>query len=176
MKKIFWKIVLLLCLTSFSLYGVQWNDLKDGESTEKTLDGNGKVTTVNKLKLGKNSHLKVKGKNTKGIVIKGGLSAEVNIGEGATLDVDIENSTKDEAGISLESTFKGFIIQKNGNLKLKKQFNGTINSGDIFKQFLDRKGEGTLLRGISVIKTFSTEGSTRIESAGTGIGFDRKTP
>lgn len=176
MKKIFWKIVLLLCLTSFSLYGVQWNDLKDGESTEKTLDGNGKVTTVNKLKLGKNSHLKVKGKNTKGIVIKGGLSAEVNIGEGATLDVDIENSTKDEAGISLESTFKSFIIQKSGNLKLKKQFNGTINSGDIFKQFLDRKGEGTLLRGISVIKTFSTEGSTRIESAGTGIGFDRKTP
>ena len=155
---------------------VQWNDLKDGESAEKNLDGNGKVTTVNKLKLGKDSHLKVKGKNTKGIVIKGGLSAEVNIGEGATLDVDIENSTKDEAGISLESTFKGFIIQKNGNLKLKKQFNGTINSGDIFKQFLDRKGEGTLLRGISVIKTFSTEGSTRIESAGTGIGFDRKTP
>ena len=177
MKKVIWKIVLLLlCLTSFSLYGAQWNDLKDGESAEKTLDGNGKVTTVNKLRLGKNSHLKVKGKNTKGIVIKGGLSAEVNIGEGATLDVDIENSTKDEAGISLESTFKGFIIQKNGNLKLKKQFNGTINSGDIFKQFLDRKGEGTLLRGVSVIKTFSTEGSTRIESAGTGIGFDRKTP
>ena len=176
MKKVIWKIVVLLCLISFSLYGVQWNDLKDGESAEKNLDGNGKVTTVNKLKLGKNSHLKVKGKNTKGIVIKGGLSAEVNIGEGATLDVDIENSTKDEAGISLESTFKGFIIQKNGNLKLKKQFNGTINSGDIFKQFLDRKGEGTLLRGISVIKTFSTEGSTRIESAGTGIGFDRKTP
>ncbi len=176
MKKVIWKIVVLLCLISFSLYGVQWNDLKDGESAEKNLDGNGKVTTVNKLKLGKDSHLKVKGKNTKGIVIKGGLSAEVNIGEGATLDVDIENSTKDEAGISLESTFKGFIIQKNGNLKLKKQFNGTINSGDIFKQFLDRKGEGTLLRGISVIKTFSTEGSTRIESAGTGIGFDRKTP
>ena len=176
MKKVIWKIVVLLCLTSFSLYGVQWNDLKDGESAEKNLDGNGKVTTINKLKLGKNSHLKVKGKNTKGIVIKGGLSAEVNIGEGATLDVDIENSTKDEAGISLESTFKGFTIQKNGNLKLKKQFNGTINSGDIFKQFLDRKGEGTLLRGISVIKTFSTEGSTRIESAGTGIGFDRKTP
>lgn len=176
MKKVIWKIVVLLCLTSFSLYGVQWNDLKDGESAEKNLDGNGKVTTINKLKLGKNSHLKVKGKNTKGIVIKGGLSAEVNIGEGATLDVDIENSTKDEAGISLESTFKGFTIQKNGNLKLKKQFNGTINSGDIFKQFLDRKGEGTLLRGVSVIKTFSTEGSTRIESAGTGIGFDRKTP
>lgn len=176
MKKVIWKIVVLLCLTSFSLYGVQWNDLKDGESAEKNLDGNGKVTTINKLKLGKNSHLKVKGKNTKGIVIKGGLSAEVNIGEGATLDVDIENSTKDEAGISLESTFKSFIIQKSGNLKLKKQFNGTINSGDIFKQFLDRKGEGTLLRGISVIKTFSTEGSTRIESAGTGIGFDRKTP
>lgn len=177
MKKVIWKIVLLLlCLTSFSLYGAQWNDLKDGESAEKNLDGNGKVTTINKLKLGKNSHLKVKGKNTKGIVIKGGLSAEVNIGEGATLDVDIENSTKDEAGISLESTFKGFTIQKNGNLKLKKQFNGTINSGDIFKQFLDRKGEGTLLRGVSVIKTFSTEGSTRIESAGTGIGFDRKTP
>ena len=105
MKKVIWKIVLLLCLTSFSLYGAQWNDLKDGESAEKTLDGNGKVTTVNKLRLGKNSHLKVKGKNTKGIVIKGGLSAEVNIGEGATLDVDIENSTKDEAGISLESTF-----------------------------------------------------------------------
>lgn len=176
MKKVIWKIVVLLCLTSFSLYGVQWNDLKDGESAEKNLDGNGKVTTINKLKLGKNSHLKVKGKNTKGIVIKGGVSAEVNIGEGATLDVDIENSTKDEAGISLESTFKGFTIQKNGNLKLKKQFNGTINSGDIFKQFLDRKGEGTLLRGVSVIKTFSTEGSTRIESAGTGIGFDRKTP
>ena len=176
MKKVIWKIVVLLCLISFSLYGVQWNDLKDGESAEKNLDGNGKVTTINKLKLGKNSHLKVKGKNTKGIVIKGGLSAEVNIGKGATLDVDIENSTKDEAGISLESTFKGFTIQKNGNLKLKKQFNGTINSGDIFKQFLDRKGEGTLLRGVSVIKTFSTEGSTRIESAGTGIGFDRKTP
>ena len=58
MKKVIWKIVLLLlCLTSFSLYGAQWNDLKDGESAEKNLDGNGKVTTINKLKLGKNSHL-----------------------------------------------------------------------------------------------------------------------
>ena len=35
MKKVIWKIVLLLCLTSFSLYGVQWNDLKDGETAEK---------------------------------------------------------------------------------------------------------------------------------------------
>ena len=62
MKKVIWKIVVLLCLISFSLYGVQWNDLKDGESAEKNLDGNGKETKVDKIVLGKNSHLKVKGK------------------------------------------------------------------------------------------------------------------
>ncbi len=176
MKKVIWKIVLLLlCLTSFSLYGAQWNDLKDGESAEKTLDS-GKVTTARKLILGKNSHLKIKGENTKGIEIKGGFSPEINIGEGATLDIDIENSKKDEAGLTLVSSTRNFTIQKNGNLKLKKRFNGVINSGDIFKQFLDRRGEGTLLRGISVNKKFVTEGNTEIESAGTGIGFDRKTP
>ncbi len=103
-------------------------------------------------------------------------SPEINIGEGATLDIDIENSKKDEAGLTLVSSTRNFTIQKNGNLKLKKRFNGVINSGDIFKQFLDRRGEGTLLRGISVNKKFVTEGNTEIESAGTGIGFDRKTP
>ena len=174
MKKIFWKIVLLLCLTSFSLYGVQWNDLKDGESAEKNLDGNGKETKVDKIVLGKNSHLKVKGKNTKGIVIKYGIRSKVDIGEGATLDVDIESSIKEATGIASES-YKDFIVQKNGNLKVKNHFIGTINSGDIFKQFLDNKKENSVLKGISVLKRFSTEGNTRIESSGTGIGFDKKT-
>ena len=132
MKKVIWKIVVLLCLISFSLYGVQWNDLKDGESAEKNLDGNGKETKVDKIVLGKNSHLKVKGKNTKGIVIKYGIRSKVDIGEGATLDVDIESSIKEATGIASES-YKDFIVQKNGNLKVKNHFIGTINSGDIFK-------------------------------------------
>ena len=174
MKKVIWKIVLLLCLTSFSLYGVQWNDLKDGETAEKILDENGKETKVDKIVLGKNSHLKVKGKNTKGIVIKYGIRSKVDIGEGATLDVDIESSIKEATGIASES-YKDFIVQKNGNLKVKNHFIGTINSGDIFKQFLDNKKENSVLRGISVLKRFSTEGNTRIESSGTGIGFDKKT-
>ena len=174
MKKIIWKIVVLLCLTSFSLYGVQWNDLKDGESAEKNLDGNGKETKVDKIVLGKNSHLKVKGKNTKGVVIKYGIHSKVDIGEGATLDVDIESSIKEATGIASES-YKDFVVQKNGNLKVKNHFIGTINSGDIFKQFLDNKKENSVLKGISVLKRFSTEGNTRIESSGTGIGFDKKT-
>ncbi|WP_339004223.1 autotransporter domain-containing protein [Fusobacterium animalis] len=174
MKKVIWKIVVLLCLISFSLYGVQWNDLKDGESAEKNLDGNGKETKVDKIVLGKNSHLKVKGKNTKGIVIKYGIRSKVDIGEGATLDVDIESSIKEATGIASES-YKDFIVQKNGNLKVKNHFIGTINSGDIFKQFLDNKKENSVLKGISVLKRFSTEGNTRIESSGTGIGFDKKT-
>ena len=174
MKKVIWKIVLLLCLTSFSLYGVQWNDLKDGETAEKILDENRKETKVDKIVLGKNSHLKVKGKNTKGIVIKYGIHSKVDIGEGATLDVDIESSIKEATGIASES-YKDFIVQKNGNLKVKNHFIGTINSGDIFKQFLDNKKENSVLKGISVLKRFSTEGNTRIESSGTGIGFDKKT-
>ena len=174
MKKVIWKIVLLLCLTSFSLYGAQWNDLKDGESAEKILDENGKETKVDKIVLGKNSHLKVKGKNTKGIVIKYGIRSKVDIGEGATLDVNIESSIKEATGIASES-YKDFIVQKNGNLKVKNHFIGTINSGDIFKQFLDNKKENSVLKGISVLKRFSTEGNTRIESSGTGIGFDKKT-
>ena len=174
MKKVIWKIVVLLCLTSFSLYGIQWNDLKDSESAEKTLDENGKETKVDKIVLGKNSHLKVKGKNTKGIVIKYGIRSKVDIGEGATLDVDIESSIKEATGIASES-YKDFIVQKNGNLKVKNHFIGTINSGDIFKQFLDNKKENSVLKGISVLKRFSTEGNTRIESSGTGIGFDKKT-
>ena len=174
MKKVIWKIVVLLCLTSFSLYGVQWNDLKDGETAEKILDENGKETKVDKIVLGKNSHLKVKGKNTKGIVIKYGIRSKVDIGEGATLDVDIESSIKEATGIASES-YKDFIVQKNGNLKVKNHFIGTINSGDIFKQFLDNKKENSVLKGISVLKRFSTEGNTRIESSGTGIGFDKKT-
>ena len=175
MKKIFWKITLLSCFISAFAYG-GWNELGEGEKVEKTLEGNGKLTTARKLILGKNSHLKIKGENTKGIEIKGGFSPEINIGEGATLDIDIENSKKDEAGLTLVSSTRNFTIQKNGNLKLKKRFNGVINSGDIFKQFLDRRGEGTLLRSISVNKKFVTEGNTEIESAGTGIGFDGKTP
>lgn len=174
MKKVIWKIVVLLCLTSFSLYGVQWNDLKDGETAEKILDENRKETKVDKIVLGKNSHLKVKGKNTKGIVIKYGIRSKVDIGEGATLDVDIESSIKEATGIASES-YKDFIVQKNGNLKVKNHFIGTINSGDIFKQFLDNKKENSVLKGISVLKRFSTEGNTRIESSGTGIGFDKKT-
>lgn len=175
MKKIFWKITLLSCFISAFAYGA-WNELGEGEKVEKTLEGNGKVTTARKLILGKNSHLKIRGENSKGLEIKGGFSPEINIGEGATLDIDIENSTKDEAGLTLVSSTRNFTIQKNGNLKLKKRFNGVINSGDIFKQFLDRRGEGTLLRGISINKKFVTEGNIEIESAGTGIGFDKKTP
>ena len=174
MKKNFWKITLLSCFISAFAYGA-WNDLGEGETAEKTLDS-GKVTTARKLILGKNSYLKLKGENTKGIEIKGGFSPEINIGEGATLDVDIENSTKDEAGLTLVSTSRNFTIQKKGNLKLKKRFNGVIDSGDIYRQFIDRKSEGALLRGISVNKKFITEGNIEIESAGTGIGFDKKTP
>lgn len=166
---------MLSCFISLFAYGA-WNELGEGEKVEKTLEGNGKVTTAKKLILGKNSHLKIKGENSKGLEIKGGFSPEINIGEGATLDIDIENSTKDEAGLTLVSSTRNFTIQKNGNLKLKKRFNGVINSGDIFKQFLDRRGEGTLLRGISINKKFVTEGNIEIESAGTGIGFDKKTP
>lgn len=119
MKKIFWKITLLSCFISAFAYG-GWNELGEGEKVEKTLEGNGKLTTARKLILGKNSHLKIKGENTKGIEIKGGFSPEINIGEGATLDIDIENSKKDEAGLTLVSSTRNFTIQKNGNLKLKK--------------------------------------------------------
>ena len=176
MKKIFWKFFVLLCLTSFSLYGVQWNDLKDGDSAEKTLDENGKETKVDKIVLGKNSHLKVKGKNTKGVLVKGSyFQSKVNIGEGATLDIDIESSDKDSSGISFAEK-RDFIIEKNGKLNVKNLFNGTINSGDILRQFHSSKeGKGILVRGVTVAKKFTTEGNTRIESSGAGIGFDKTT-
>ena len=176
MKKVIWKIVLLLCLTSFSLYGVQWNDLKDGETAEKILDENRKETKITKKVLGKNSHLKVKGKNTKGVLVKGSyFQSKVNIGEGATLDIDIESSDKDSSGISFAEK-RDFIIEKNGKLNVKNLFNGTINSGDILRQFHSSKeGKGILVRGVTVAKKFTTEGNTRIESSGAGIGFDKTT-
>ena len=176
MKKVIWKIVLLLCLTSFSLYGAQWNDLKDGESAEKILDENRKETKITKIVLGKNSNLKVKGKNTKGILVKGSyFQSKVNIGEGATLDIDIESSDKDSSGISFAEK-RDFIIEKNGKLNVKNLFNGTINSGDILRQFHSSKeGKGILVRGVTVAKKFTTEGNTRIESSGAGIGFDKTT-
>lgn len=176
MKKVIWKIVLLLCLTSFSLYGVQWNDLKDGETAEKILNENRKETKITKIVLGKNSHLKVKGKNTKGVLVKGSyFQSKVNIGEGATLDIDIESSDKDSSGISFAEK-RDFIIEKNGKLNVKNLFNGTINSGDILRQFHSSKeGKGILVRGVTVAKKFTTEGNTRIESSGAGIGFDKTT-
>ena len=176
MKKVIWKIVLLLCLTSFSLYGVQWNDLKDGETAEKILDENRKETKITKIVLGKNSNLKVKGKNTKGVLVKGSyFQSKVNIGEGATLDIDIESSDKDSSGISFAEK-RDFIIEKNGKLNVKNLFNGTINSGDILRQFHSSKeGKGILVRGVTVAKKFTTEGNTRIESSGAGIGFDKTT-
>ena len=176
MKKVIWKIVVLLCLTSFSLYGVQWNDLKDGETAEKILDENRKETKITKIVLGKNSHLKVKGKNTKGVLVKGSyFQSKVNIGEGATLDIDIESSDKDSSGISFAEK-RDFIIEKNGKLNVKNLFNGTINSGDILRQFHSSKeGKGILVRGVTVAKKFTTEGNTRIESSGAGIGFDKTT-
>ena len=176
MKKIIWKIVVLLCLTSFSLYGVQWNDLKDGETAEKILNENRKETKITKIVLGKNSHLKVKGKNTKGVLVKGSyFQSKVNIGEGATLDIDIESSDKDSSGISFAEK-RDFIIEKNGKLNVKNLFNGTINSGDILRQFHSSKeGKGILVRGVTVAKKFTTEGNTRIESSGAGIGFDKTT-
>lgn len=175
MRKIFWKVTLLSCLISLFAYG-GWNELGEGEKVEKTLDENGKVTTVKKLILGKNSNLKVKGKNTKGILVKGSyFQSKVNIGEGATLDIDIENSDKDSSGISFAEK-RDFIIEKNGKLNVKNLFNGTINSGDILRQFHSSKeGKGILVRGVSVAKKFTTEGNTRIESSGAGIGFDKTT-
>ena len=176
MKKVIWKIAVLLCLTSFSLYGVQWNDLKDGETAEKILDENRKETKITKIVLGKNSNLKVKGKNTKGVLVKGSyFQSKVNIGEGATLDIDIESSDKDSSGISFAEK-RDFIIEKNGKLNVKNLFNGTINSGDILRQFHSSKeGKGILVRGVTVAKKFTTEGNTRIESSGAGIGFDKTT-
>ena len=176
MKKVIWKIVVLLCLTSFSLYGVQWNDLKDGETAEKILDENRKETKITKIVLGKNSNLKVKGKNTKGVLVKGSyFQSKVNIGERATLDIDIESSDKDSSGISFAEK-RDFIIEKNGKLNVKNLFNGTINSGDILRQFHSSKeGKGILVRGVTVAKKFTTEGNTRIESSGAGIGFDKTT-
>ena len=175
MKKIFWKVTLLSCLISLFAYG-GWNELGEGEKVEKTLDENGKVTTVKKLILGKNSNLKVKGKNTKGILVKGSyFQSKVNIGEGATLDIDIESSDKDSSGISFAEK-RDFIIEKNGKLNVKNLFNGTINSGDILRQFHSSKeGKGILVRGVTVAKKFTTEGNTRIESSGAGIGFDKTT-
>lgn len=70
MRKIFWKVILLLCLILFFVYG-GWNELGEGEKVEKILDENGKVIIVKKLILGKNLNLKVKGKNIKGILVKG---------------------------------------------------------------------------------------------------------
>ena len=138
MRKIFWKVTLLSCLISLFAYG-GWNELGEGEKVEKTLDENGKVTTVKKLILGKNSNLKVKGKNTKGILVKGSyFQSKVNIGEGATLDIDIESSDKDSSGISFAEK-RDFIIEKNGKLNVKNLFNGTINSGDILRQFHSSK-------------------------------------
>ena len=71
---------------------------------------------------------------------------------------------------------RDFIIEKNGKLNVKNLFNGTINSGDILRQFHSSKeGKGILVRGVSVAKKFTTEGNTRIESSGAGIGFDKTT-
>ncbi|WP_338951291.1 autotransporter [Fusobacterium nucleatum] len=175
MRKIFWKVTLLSCFISAFAYG-GWNELDEGEKVEKTLDENGKVTTVKKLILGKNSNLKVTGKNTKGILVKGSyFQSKVNIGEGATLDIDIESSDKDSSGISFAEK-RDFIIEKNGKLNVKNLFNGTINSGDILRQFHSSKeGKGILVRGVTVAKKFTTEGNTRIESSGAGIGFDKTT-
>ena len=175
MRKIFWKVTLLSCFISAFAYG-GWNELGEGEKVEKTLDENGKVTTVKKLILGKNSNLKVKGKNTKGVLVKGSyFQSKVNIGEGATLDIDIESSDKDSSGISFAEK-RDFIIEKNGKLNVKNLFNGTINSGDILRQFHSSKeGKGILVRGVTVAKKFTTEGNTRIESSGAGIGFDKTT-
>ncbi|MGP1429446.1 MAG: autotransporter [Fusobacterium sp.] len=175
MKKIFWKITLLSCFISAFAYGA-WNELGEGETAEKALQENGKETKVDKIVLGKNSHLKVKGKNTKGILVKGAyFKSKVNIGEGATLDIDIESSDKDSSGISFPIT-RDFVIEKNGKLNVKNLFNGTINSGDILRQFHSSKeGKGILVRGVTVAKKFSTKGNTRIESSGAGIGFDKTT-
>lgn len=120
--------------------------------------------------------MKVKGKNTKGVLVKGSyFQSKVNIGEGATLDIDIESSDKDSSGISFAEK-RDFIIEKNGKLNVKNLFNGTINSGDILRQFHSSKeGKGILVRGVTVAKKFTTEGNTRIESSGAGIGFDKTT-
>ena len=100
MKKIFWKITLLSCFISAFTYGA-WYDLGEGKTDEKALQENGKETKITKMVLGKNAHLKVTGKNTKGILVKGSyFQSKVNIGEGATLDIDIEGSDKDSSGIS----------------------------------------------------------------------------
>jgi|GEM_PF-1093021 len=175
MKKVIWKITLLSCFISAFAYGA-WYDLGEGKTDEKTLEGNKKETKITKMVLGKNSHLKVTGKNTKGILVKGSyFQSKVNIGEGATLDIDIEGSDKDSSGISLAEK-KDFIIEKNGKLNVRNLFNGTINSGDILRQFHSNKeSKGILFRGVTVAKKFSTKGNTRIESAGAGIGFDRLT-
>ncbi|WP_338971775.1 autotransporter [Fusobacterium nucleatum] len=175
MRKIFWKVTLLSCFISAFAYGA-WNELGEGATAEKTLEGNKKETKISKIVLGKNSNLKVKGKNTKGILVKGSyFQSKVNIGEGATLDIDIESSDKDSSGISFAEK-RDFIIEKNGKLNVKNLFNGTINSGDILRQFHSSKeGKGILVRGVSVAKKFTTEGNTRIESSGAGIGFDKTT-
>ena len=175
MKKVIWKITLLSCFISAFAYGA-WYDLGEGKTDEKTLEGNKKETKITKMVLGKNSHLKVTGKNTKGILVKGSyFQSKVNIGEGATLDIDIESSDKDSSGISFAEK-RDFIIEKNGKLNVKNLFNGTINSGDILRQFHSSKeGKGILVRGVTVAKKFTTEGNTRIESSGAGIGFDKTT-
>ncbi|WP_339123401.1 autotransporter [Fusobacterium nucleatum] len=175
MKKIFWKITLLSCFISAFTYGA-WYDLGEGKTDEKALQENGKETKITKMVLGKNAHLKVTGKNTKGILVKGSyFQSKVNIGEGATLDIDIEGSDKDSSGISFAEK-RDFIIEKNGKLNVRNLFNGTINSGDILRQFHSNKeGKGILFRGVTVTTKFSTKGNTRIESAGAGIGFDKKT-
>jgi len=175
MRKIFWKVTLLSCFISAFAYGA-WNELGEGATAEKTLEGNKKETKISKIVLGKNSNLKVKGKNTKGVLVKGSyFQSKVNIGEGATLDIDIEGSDKDSSGISFAEK-RDFIIEKNGKLNVKNLFNGTINSGDILRQFHSSKeGKGILVRGVTVAKKFTTEGNTRIESSGAGIGFDKTT-
>ena len=175
MKKVIWKITLLSCFISAFAYGA-WNELGEGKTDEKALQENGKETKITKMVLGKNAHLKVTGKNTKGILVKGSyFQSKVNIGEGATLDIDIEGSDKDSSGISFAEK-RDFIIEKNGKLNVRNLFNGTINSGDILRQFHSNKeGKGILFRGVTVTTKFSTKGNTRIESAGAGIGFDKKT-
>ena len=138
MRKIFWKVTLLSCFISAFAYGA-WNELGEGATAEKTLEGNKKETKISKIVLGKNSNLKVKGKNTKGILVKGSyFQSKVNIGEGATLDIDIESSDKDSSGISFAEK-RDFIIEKNGKLNVRNLFNGTINSGDILRQFHSSK-------------------------------------
>ena len=45
MRKIFWKVTLLSCFISAFAYGA-WNELGEGATAEKTLEGNKKETKI----------------------------------------------------------------------------------------------------------------------------------